>query len=329
MDQPGRWSPACERHLQRVDDQRGAHVGGHRPADDLTRERVLDGGEVQPALAGPQVGDVSDPQHVRASGGTARSTRSVAGVIPGIRIVVFHRFRGLTPEIPAAFINRATRLRPTRIPCSMRSSAWILGAPVHASAVLVDLLDLLGQPRVAERPVRRRPALPVMKAGPADPEHAAHHGDGIVRLLRGDQRVRLAYRPSSSLAKKTAAFRKISRSIRNVAFSSRNRASSSRSSPDSPPGRSPREAFSSLSQLRNVTSEIPSDPSPTSAAADRRAGPDGSPHGGTPPDTAASFWAPEPHFPRLTTGSVQVSSKTGLWLVRDYVESGGRAAGGG
>ena len=59
----------------------------------------------------------------------SRSTRSVAGVIPGIRIVVFHRFRGLTPAIPAAFISRATRLRPTRISCSSRSSAWILGAP--------------------------------------------------------------------------------------------------------------------------------------------------------------------------------------------------------
>jgi hypothetical protein len=44
-------------------------------------------------------------------------------VIPGIRIVVFHRLRGLTPEIPAAFINRATRFRPTRMPCSKRSSA--------------------------------------------------------------------------------------------------------------------------------------------------------------------------------------------------------------
>ena len=94
---------------------------------------------------------------------------------------------------------------------------------VHAPAGVVDLLDLLGQPRVRERPIGRRPALPVMKAGPADLEHAAHHGDGIVRLLRGDQRVRLAYRPSSSLAKKTAAFRKISRSIRSFAFSSRSR----------------------------------------------------------------------------------------------------------
>jgi hypothetical protein len=48
-------------------------------------------------------------------------------------------------------------------------------------------------------------------------------GDGIVALLRGDERVRLAYRPSSSLAKKTAAFRRISRSIRSFALSSRSR----------------------------------------------------------------------------------------------------------
>ena len=59
----------------------------------------------------------------------SRSTRSVAGVIPGIRIVVFHRFLGLTPAIPAAFINRATRFSPTRMSCSSRSSAWILGEP--------------------------------------------------------------------------------------------------------------------------------------------------------------------------------------------------------
>jgi hypothetical protein len=64
-----------------------------------------------------------------AAGRNCRSTKSAAGVIPGIRIVVLQRFRGLTPAIPAAFINRATRLRPTRIPCSMRSSAWMRGAP--------------------------------------------------------------------------------------------------------------------------------------------------------------------------------------------------------
>ena len=77
--------------------------------------------------------------------------------------------------------------------------------PVDPSAGLMDLADLLGQPRVTQRPVRRRAALPVLKHGPTHPEHPAHHGDGKVRLLRGDERVHLAYRPSSSLAKKTAA----------------------------------------------------------------------------------------------------------------------------
>jgi hypothetical protein len=62
-------------------------------------------------------------------GRNCRSTRSVAGSTPGTRIVVRHRFRGLILEIPAAFINLATRLRPTRMPCSRRSSAWIRGEP--------------------------------------------------------------------------------------------------------------------------------------------------------------------------------------------------------
>jgi hypothetical protein len=59
----------------------------------------------------------------------SRSTRSLAGVIPGIRIVVFQRFLGLTPAIPAAFINLATRFSPTWMSCSSRSSAWTRGEP--------------------------------------------------------------------------------------------------------------------------------------------------------------------------------------------------------
>src|SRR5918994_574285 len=129
--------------------------------------------------------------------------------------------------------------------------------PVGAAAGVVDPLDLLRQPGILERAIGRRPALPVMEAGAVHTEHATHHGDGIVGLLRGDEREHLAYRPSLSFAKKTAAFERISRSIRSLAFSSRNRCSSSRSSPLRPPGRSPRSARFCLSQLRNVTSEIP------------------------------------------------------------------------
>jgi hypothetical protein len=56
-----------QRHVQRVDDELGAHVIGHRPANDRAGVGVLNGGEVQPALPGAQVGDVGEPQHVRGS----------------------------------------------------------------------------------------------------------------------------------------------------------------------------------------------------------------------------------------------------------------------
>lgn len=47
-----------------IADELGAHVAVHRPANDAPAEGVLDGGEIEPALEGPQVGDVGDPQPV-------------------------------------------------------------------------------------------------------------------------------------------------------------------------------------------------------------------------------------------------------------------------
>ena len=65
MDQ-SRGGPAMlERHLQGVNDELCAHVVGHRPAHDPAREDVLDGGQVEPALPGSEVGDVRDPEPVR------------------------------------------------------------------------------------------------------------------------------------------------------------------------------------------------------------------------------------------------------------------------
>jgi hypothetical protein len=51
-------------HVQGVQDQLGAQVLSHRPADDPAGERVEDHGEVQPALTGALLGDVSDPQAI-------------------------------------------------------------------------------------------------------------------------------------------------------------------------------------------------------------------------------------------------------------------------
>jgi len=65
MDKSGRWAPPVQAHLQRVNDELGAHVVGHRPTHDPAAVGVLDGGQVDPALPGPQVGDVGHPEHVR------------------------------------------------------------------------------------------------------------------------------------------------------------------------------------------------------------------------------------------------------------------------
>jgi hypothetical protein len=41
-------------------------VLGHGPADDAAAEGILDGGQIEPALPGGQVGDVGDPEAVGA-----------------------------------------------------------------------------------------------------------------------------------------------------------------------------------------------------------------------------------------------------------------------
>jgi hypothetical protein len=62
-----------------------------------------------------------------------RSTRSVAGVMPAVRTVVFQRFRGRTPEIPAASsTGRRACARPGC--CAPSAARRGSAAPVHAAA---------------------------------------------------------------------------------------------------------------------------------------------------------------------------------------------------
>lgn len=49
VDRARRGPPVPDCHLQGVDDQLGADVVGHRPADDAAAEAVQDDGEVVPA----------------------------------------------------------------------------------------------------------------------------------------------------------------------------------------------------------------------------------------------------------------------------------------
>ena len=47
-------------HVHRVGDQFGAHVVSHRVADHLARGTVDQRRQIQPALPGPDIGDVAD-----------------------------------------------------------------------------------------------------------------------------------------------------------------------------------------------------------------------------------------------------------------------------
>ena len=74
-------------HVQGIDDQRGAHVLGELPADDHPRGEIDHGREVEPALAGFEVGDVTDQALARCAAGRVEvppdQVRRVDGVLAG------------------------------------------------------------------------------------------------------------------------------------------------------------------------------------------------------------------------------------------------------
>ncbi len=61
MDQAGAGAALPDRHLERFDDELGAHVLGHRPADAAATEGVHDDGEVELALPRRDLGQVGHP----------------------------------------------------------------------------------------------------------------------------------------------------------------------------------------------------------------------------------------------------------------------------
>ena len=78
MDEAAGGPAARQRHPKRVEHELGAHVLGHRPADDPPREGVLHGREVQPALPAAQIRYVGQPKDV-GSGGRELALHEVVG----------------------------------------------------------------------------------------------------------------------------------------------------------------------------------------------------------------------------------------------------------
>ena len=90
-------------HLEGVEDHLGAHVRRHPPADDAAAERVDDEAHIGHARPGRHVGQIGDPQRVRArSAVKLRLTRSGARTASGsARVVNTFRRRGARLRCPA------------------------------------------------------------------------------------------------------------------------------------------------------------------------------------------------------------------------------------
>jgi hypothetical protein len=98
--------PRCQdRHDQCVEDKLRCHGVTHRPADDAPREQVDDGSDVQPALGGPDIGEVGDPHLVRRVGGEL-AIEHVAGDDRSIAVVLWE------PAPPRSRLQRLLAHQP-------------------------------------------------------------------------------------------------------------------------------------------------------------------------------------------------------------------------
>src|SRR5262249_19642340 len=95
-----------------------------------------------------------------------------------------------------------------------------------------------------------------VEARPRDAKDPAEVGDRVIGPLRADEAMHRRYLRSVSVAKKAAAFLKISRSSRSFRFSRRSSRSSLRSSVVNP-SRLPASTSAWFAQLRRVWSETP------------------------------------------------------------------------
>src|SRR6266536_3090562 len=254
MDQLVGRLASADRHLERVDDELGLHVGAHRPADDLAAEAVDHRGEVERALPGRDVLDVGGPQPVRPRRVEVALDEIVGDPYAGDA-------EGGAELAPLHVSRHPGGSHQSLDPLAAQPDPLIAEVEVDppsavaVTAARVHPADPLGQRRVGERPRRRWPLLPGVEARARDTEHAAHQRDRVVGLLRRDE-PEAAHRVSLSRAKKTAAFFKISRSCSSVRTFRRSSRNSWRSSLVSP-SRRPPSTSACRAQIRSVSVETP------------------------------------------------------------------------
>ena len=216
-----------DRHVQRGQDQARAQVRRHRPADDATTPHVEHDRQVQHSRRGRDVGDVGDPELVRAG---RRETAAAPDPGAGRAVRGAHRrHRPLAPtDAPQAGLLEQPRdplaadaharraqiaMNPRRAIRARATRRW--KSRICSSSVASSRAARLAPPRAPR----------VVPAG-GDAQHAAHGGEGMGGLMRLHEFEPFGGIEPVSRANQAAAFFRISRSSRSVAFSRRKRCSS-------------------------------------------------------------------------------------------------------
>jgi hypothetical protein len=111
-DQAGSWSAEALGHLERVEDELGAHVRRELPADDRAAVAVEDEGQVDEAVPGADVGQIGDPLLVRAGRREVELQKVVGAFGCGL---VWDRRPLLTPaQLANESVLAQSRARPGR-----------------------------------------------------------------------------------------------------------------------------------------------------------------------------------------------------------------------
>src|SRR4051812_27734426 len=226
LDQPAGRLPALDRHHEGVAGELAAEVVGHAPPDDLAGGHVLDGGQVQPALPGRDVGDVREPDRVRPVGGEvpAEQVRRHGMVMPAV---------GRARDAAPARGRQAASAHEPRHPPAADPDAVLAqlgvdaGAAVGPPARLEDRGDPSGEAGILARAAAGPAAQPGVEAARRDAHEPAQAPPREGRALGGDEAV--PHVGTASRAKKAAARSRISFSCSSRLFSRFSRASSAAS----------------------------------------------------------------------------------------------------
>src|SRR6478672_11441199 len=245
-------------HLDRVGDQTGAHVVGHRVADDLAVEAVDHGGYVQPALPGRDVGNVPDQLGAWGVGGEV-----AAHQVRDRRRLLVGGGGGLVGPWLAGHQAQFAHQPPDQLVADLLAATQQFGVhtPVAVGGVggVEQGLDLDLEQLAAGCGGAGRPGPPLVEAGPGHAQPAEHLADGGSRADAGvvlgvDELILFAHR--GSLAKYAAAFFRNAFSISRSRLrrsSSRSRARSDNSNGGSSPACSSRYARSQFPSVVSLT----------------------------------------------------------------------------